>query len=63
MSLASLIAIAFVVYGGYLYITSAGNQEGSAAGVKAVTNAAIGLVIILASWIIINTVLTVLSSG
>ncbi len=63
LTLASLIAVAFVVYGGYLYITSAGNQEGAQAGIKAVTNAAIGLVIILASWIIINTVLQVIGQG
>lgn len=63
LTLAGLIAVAFIIYGGYLYITSAGNPEGSKAGIAAVTNAAIGLVIVLAAWIIINTVLTVLSKG
>lgn len=63
LALAGLIAVAFIVYGGFLYITSAGNPEGSKAGLAAVTNASIGLVIVLAAWVIINTVLTVLNKG
>ncbi len=63
LTLAGLIAVAFIVYGGYLYITSAGNPEGAKAGTTAVTNAAIGLIIILAAWLIVSTVLNVVSSG
>ncbi|MBX4205160.1 MAG: pilin [Candidatus Doudnabacteria bacterium] len=56
LGLAGLIAVAMLIYGGFRYITSAGNEEMAKAGKKTITNALIGLVIIILSFVIINVV-------
>lgn len=53
-----IVALAIVIYGGFLYVTSAGNEEQSGKGKKAVTYAAIGIIIILGSFALVNTLLT-----
>jgi len=50
------VAIVFIIVGGYWYITSAGNEEQSEKGRKALTNAIIGIIIIVLSYAIINVV-------
>lgn len=60
MTLAGLVALAFIIYGGYLYIMSAGSPEESKKAMQAITQAAIGLVLVLAAWLIIMTVINVL---
>jgi hypothetical protein len=50
---AALIAIIFVIIGGYRYIFSAGNDETAEAGRKTVVNALIGLVVIVLSYTIV----------
>ncbi len=52
-----LIAILIIVYGGFLYLTAAGEQEKAEKGKKSVTYAIIGIVLILGSYAIVNTVL------
>lgn len=54
-----LAAIAFVV-AGFKLITSAGNESGLTDAKKIFTNTAIGLVIVLAAWLIIKTILLAL---
>ena len=39
------IAMFFVIYGGFLYLTSNGNPEGAARGLKTIINASIGIAI------------------
>lgn len=58
IDLAGLIAIAFIIYGGYQYITSGGNDEGSKKAVHTLTYAIIGLLIVFASYAIVNTIFT-----
>jgi hypothetical protein len=53
---AALIAILFIIIGGYKYITSAGNEEKAGSGRKTVTNAIIGLAIIILSFVIVSVV-------
>ena len=50
---ASLIAVLFLIIGGYQYITSGGNDEAAEKGKKTVQNALIGIVIIILSYTII----------
>ena len=57
-TLAGLITVVFIVYGGYEYLTSAGSEEKAKQGRNAITNAVIGIVIVLASVIIHNTIET-----
>lgn len=52
-----LIAILIVIYGGFLYLTDAGKAEQAEKGKKAITYAIMGILIILGSYAIVNTVL------
>lgn len=54
--IAGVVAVIFLIVGGYRYITSAGNAESAEAGRTTVLNAIIGLVIIFAAFLIVNFV-------
>ena len=53
-----LIAIIMLIYGGFLYMTSGGG-EGKDKGKQTIIYAIVGIVIILFSFAIVNTVFTV----
>lgn len=57
------IAVAMIVWGAFRMMTSGGSEQNVESGKKTVTSAVIGLVIVLAAWIIINTVLHLLAGG
>ncbi len=56
LKMAFLVIIGFIVYGGFRWIFSLGKEEHLKAGQQIITNAIIGLIIILTAWIIVNTV-------
>jgi hypothetical protein len=58
MTMVSVIALIFV-YGGAKMVLSGGNSEAATSARHMMTNALIGLVIILTSWLIIDTVIKV----
>lgn len=49
-----LIAVIFIMYGGFIWMTAAGNQDKVAKAKKIITRAVIGLVIVLLSWAIVT---------
>ena len=53
---AGYAAVAFIIYGGYKYMISAGSPDGIAGAKKTIMNAIIGLVISIAAVAIVNTV-------
>lgn len=53
-----IIAMVIIIYGGFLYVTAAGNEEQAGKGKKSITYAVIGILIIIASFAIVNTLLT-----
>lgn len=53
LGLLGLITVGLILYGGFLYMTSAGDEEKIATGKKYIINATIGLVIILSAWAIV----------
>lgn len=55
------IAVLFVIIGGYQYLTSGGNEESAEKGRKTVTNALIGVVLIVLAWVIVNVVVGTIS--
>lgn len=57
------IAVAMVIYGGILYVTSAGEEEKTGKAKKILLYAIIGIVIIFLSFAIVNTVLTGAGTG
>ncbi len=52
-----LIATIMVIYGGFLYITSGGDDAGAEKGKKILIYAAIGIIVILVSYAIVNTII------
>lgn len=56
LAIAFIAAVVILIYGGFLYITSAGNTENATKGKTAILNALIGIVIIVLSYIIVQIV-------
>jgi hypothetical protein len=50
------VDVLFMIIGGFLYITSAGNEERAKKGRTTVINAIIGLVIIILAYVIANVI-------
>lgn len=58
-----LLAVIMVIYGGILYVSAAGNQENIDKGKKIIMYALVGIVIILLSFALVNTILGGLGAG
>lgn len=52
-----LLAVIMVIYGGVLYVTAGGKEEQSNKAKKVIMFAVIGLIIILLSYALVNTVI------
>ena len=52
-----IVAVMMIIYGGFLYVTAAGNDEKVGQAKKIIMYAVIGIIIILVSFAIVNTVL------
>jgi hypothetical protein len=61
LGIAGLIAVLFMVYGGFTYVTG-GISEDKETGKKVIMHALIGLIISLSAWIIVNFVQVALTS-
>lgn len=59
-TIAAYVTIFFIIKGGFSYMLSAGSSDGMANAKKTITNAVIGLVIVLLSTAIINTIAGIL---
>lgn len=62
LRLAGIVALAGVVYGGFIYMTAAGTQERIEAGKNAVTYSVVGIIIIGLAYAIVQTVFEALST-
>jgi len=56
MQMAFLVVVGFIVYGGFRWVFSVGKEENIREGQRLITNAIIGLIIVLSAWLIVNTV-------
>lgn len=61
LSFVGIVAVVLIIYGGYLWMTAAGNEERIAQAKKVLTNAVIGLVIIMAALAIVQFVIRALT--
>lgn len=59
---AFIIALVFLIIGGIRWILSGGDKEATQKAKSTVTSALIGLVVVLAAWILINLILQVLTN-
>lgn len=63
LGLAGLIAVLFLLIGGFRYITSAGNEEVAEQAKKIIINAVIGIVVIILSFVIVRVISSTLISN
>lgn len=54
--IAAYLVLGYVIYGGYLYIFSAGESTKATAGKKTLTQAFIGLAIVMSAYVIMNSI-------
>lgn len=52
-----LLAVIMVIYGGFLYVSSAGNEENVNKAKKILLYAVLGIVVIIISFALVNTIL------
>lgn len=52
-----VVTLAIIIYGGFMYVTAGVNEAGADTGKKILTYAAIGIIVILLSFVIVNTLL------
>ncbi|MCF7846345.1 MAG: pilin [Candidatus Peribacteraceae bacterium] len=58
-----LVATGFLVYGGFLYITSAGSDENVKQAKKIIIYAAVGIIVIILSAVLVNALVNMLAPG
>ena len=63
LTVAGIIAVLMLIVGGFWYITSAGNEEQSEKGKKAITNAIIGVIVVLLSYAIVTVIGSLVNTG
>ncbi|MCL5775194.1 MAG: hypothetical protein M1333_03205, partial [Patescibacteria group bacterium] len=63
LAFAGVIAVVFIIVGGYMYLTSGGNEEAAEKGRKVLTNSIIGLLIIILAATIVRIVVNTLDTG
>lgn len=56
LAIAGLIAVLFLIVGGFRYITAGGNEETTEAAKKTITNSIIGIVVIILSFVIVRVI-------
>ncbi len=63
LTLSGIIAVIFIIIGGFQYMTAGGNEEQAEKGRKALTNAIIGLLIVILAFTIVQVVTNTLTSA
>lgn len=58
-----LLAVLLVIYGGFLYMTAAGDDGKTENGKKVILYAVVGIIIILISFALVNTLISGLANG
>lgn len=58
-----IVATGFIIYGGFLYVTSQGEDSNVETAKKIITYAAVGIIVILVSFALVNTLITGAGSG
>jgi hypothetical protein len=62
LALAGLIAVLFLIIGGFRYITAGGNEDAAGDAKKIITNAILGIIVIILSFVVVRVVSNTLAS-
>jgi len=63
MTFLGIIAVVIMLYGGFVWMTAAGNEDKVASAKKIIAAGVIGLIVILAAFLIVNFVVTNVSNS
>jgi cytochrome bd-type quinol oxidase subunit 2 len=63
LGIVGIVAVGYLIYGGFRYITSAGNEETAESAKKTIQNSIIGLVIIILSYVIVTVIFNAVGRG
>ncbi len=63
LGILGVVAVGIILYGGFIWMTSGGNQENVARARRIITNGLIGLLIIVVSWSIVRFIFGVLTDA
>jgi len=63
LTLAGVVAVAFIVIGGYQYVTSRGSEDAAKKGRSTMTAAIIGLVAVLLAYTLVNILTNLVTGG
>ncbi|MBI2464140.1 PKD domain-containing protein [Candidatus Peregrinibacteria bacterium] len=63
LSFLGIAAVIAIIYGGILYVTSGGEEDSTTKGKKTITYALMGIVIVLISFALVNTLISGVSTG
>ncbi|MCU0679462.1 MAG: pilin [Planctomycetes bacterium] len=63
MTFLGIIAVVIVLYGGFVWLTAAGNEDRVSTAKKIIVAGVIGLIIILAAFLIVNFVVENVSTA
>ena len=58
-----LIAVLMIIFGGVMYLTSAGSQDATDKAKKTIMYALIGLAVVLLAWVLISTLTSLLGTA
>jgi cytochrome bd-type quinol oxidase subunit 2 len=58
LTFVGLIAVAMLIYGGFVYLTSSGNEEQTRKAKSIILYAIIGIIVIALSFVIVNTIIS-----
>ena len=56
LAIVGLIAVLFLIIGGFRYITAGGNEETAESGKKTIVNAVIGIIVVVLSFVIVRVI-------
>src|SRR3989344_4059041 len=63
LTLAGVIALAMIIYGGFRWMTAAGNEDAVSDAKRILTASIIGLIVIIISWAVVNFVIAAVAGG
>ena len=63
LTLAGLIAILFLIIGGFRYVTAGGNEEQAESAKKTILNSIIGIIVIILAFVILAVVENAITTG
>ena len=60
LAIVGLIAVLFIIIGGFRYVTAAGNEETAEAAKKTILHAVIGIIVVILSFVIVRVIVNAL---